>query len=626
MITEIVSYGGTTFWPDYEVGFVPASEPRLPPAQVQLLERIGAWPVIATLTRKPQRLALVIRIVGADRHALRSALFRLFDPHDETPKVLTAETHDGTDVALEALCEDLRVFGDQQHDTAFVATLAVHGDVRWRSVTPASDTWLITASGQTHTIANGGEDEAYPVITMEPTSGKTGGYSYRRWVPVVWRSANAGPQYPLRAELATDALVGAGKMQADGDDLRILVDGSETYRWLDAMNTAATGIWFSADFVGAPSLTLKTAIAGAGDVAAIEFNEAEEAEKLPESGILLIDDEAFVYTGRNLTDVSVTGVTRAAKGTAAGAHNIDDTVHWIQHDVYVLYGNATATAPVVDDDYKPAFELDLSDNETWVYEVFGDNDNHRAARWNGWGYVALTGTAGRYTATQRTLATPYTAIGVWISAQQTGTFGWYLENPCGIVNAAWADGQKRDTAVSDLGTMPAYVAYWLRSAAAWTTQAQMTAPAAANVWEPWSEAAAVADWDPASQIGIFIHYHPCDVEAGTVTVSLNTDEIPLVTVNAEQGNYELACTLTNQTTGDAITLSFVMDLDSELEIDTDEQTVTWLADNSGQFQALSLSTARRQWLRLVPGNNTLRFDDTGTGDVTLVTTWEERHY
>jgi len=623
MITDIVSFDGTTFSPDYEVGFVTASEPRLPGASVQSLERIGAWPVIAALQRKPHRLALVIRIAGSSRNTLRSALFRLFDPEDETPKKLLAANHDGTQMYVYALCEDLRVYGDQQHDIAFVVTLAVDGDVRWRAESATSDTWNITASGQTRSLNNAGEDEVYPVYKVEPTTAKTGGYAYRRWVPVVWRSENAGSDYPLLATMDTATPVGAGKMQADGDDLRVLVDGLEVNRWLDAMNGASTKIWFSASFARAPSLTLKTEIAAAGDIASIEFNEETEVALLPESGILLIDDEAFVYTARILTDAVVTGITRAAKGTSMALHTVGDTVHWIQHDVYVLYGNAAASAPEQPLQHKPAFELDHSDNETWEFEWFGRRGMEQPGSWYGWGPISKYTNSGRYTATGREIENAISVLGAWRAEHGDFAQGWYLQNPCGIVNAAWADGKHRAVVRTDYVV---HLMYWVRGASWWTWQKTLDDPAVDNTWENWSEAAAVADWDAAETLAIALYAYSSDVEAGTVTVSLLATEVPVVSVNAEQGNYELSCTLTNETTGEAITVEFVMDLDSELEIDTDARTVTWLEDDSGQFQVLGLSSARRHWLRLLPGSNTLRFDDTGTGNVTVTTTWRTRYY
>lgn len=640
MITEIVSYGGHAFWPDYEAGFVVASEPRLPGSAVRTLERIGAWPVIVALTRKAESMALLIRIVGDDRDALRSQLFRWFDPEDETPKIIVAQNHDGVAMYRQALCQDLRVFGDQQHDTVFVVTLVVHGDVRWRSVTEDSEAWAITGTGQTHVFVNGGEDEAYPVLTIKPTDAKTGGYAYRRWVPVVWRSRNGGAQYPVMATLATDAIVAAGKMQADGDDLRILVDGSETYRWLDAMNTAATKVWWSMDFTRAPALKIAVAIADTGDVASIQVDDADELVLMPESGIVLIDNEAFVYSARNLTDLQLTGVSRAAKGTAAAAHTIGDTVHWIQHDVYIIYGNAAATDPtlLITDWYKPAFELDLSDNDTWVYEEFDDVYHHRAGRWQPQEPTTIMGNGGSYTATERTIATPFSVIGVWKTAGGGFSQGWHLDNPCGIVNAAWTGGKVR------IGAVPSTVAfrlrYWIRGDSFWTQQHGWISAAgydplpAANTWYSQGGAGwkaefgdvSASDWSAATTLALQRYADAADFEMSGVTVSLLATEVPLVTINTEQGNYGLAATITNQTTGEAITVAFVMDLDSEIEVNTDERTVMWLLDGSGQFQALSLSTARRHWLRLLPGNNTLRWDDAGTNGVTLLTEWEERYY
>jgi phage-related protein len=117
------------------------------------------------------------------------------------------------------------------------------------------------------------------------------------------------------------------------------------------------------------------------------------------------------------------------------------------------------------------------------------------------------------------------------------------------------------------------------------------------------------------------------VECDDVTVNLDSSNTPTATIGAEQGNYELACTITNETTGDAIQLNFSMELNEELEVDTDEKEVVYLANNSRQMQALTLvGGVRREWLPLQPGNNTLRFDDTGTTGVTVTITFEKRYY
>jgi len=81
----------------------------------------------------------------------------------------------------------------------------------------------------------------------------------------------------------------------------------------------------------------------------------------------------------------------------------------------------------------------------------------------------------------------------------------------------------------------------------------------------------------------------------------------------------------NTATGDSIALSLVMGLDETLEVDTDGKTVTLLADGSGQLQALTLvGGARRDWLRLVDGENELSFEDTGTEELEIVLVWDRR--
>lgn len=627
MIVDLISWDGNTFAPDYEAGFLPGSEPRLPRTSASIMKRSGAWPVITGVQRDEHKLKLVVRIVGAvaDRDFLRGQLFGWFDPDDETPKRLVGENQDGIPMYVMALCDDLMVIGDQQHDTGFLITLTVDDDVRWRAQTAETDIWAITASGQTRAIVNGGEDEAYPVITVEPTGAKTGGYAYKRYALVVWNAINSGANYPIRlGPLDTAALVGAAKMQADGDDLRMFVDGVERARFLVDMNDANTYIWFAADWQRAPVLELAASIAGAGSVDTIQLNDADEMALLPSAGFVRVNNEVFSYQARDLVNLRLTGIAREVWGTAAGAHSAGDDVYWMQHEVIVVYGDAAATAPDAAPALEPVFTLADSSNTSWKFEIFGDGDYPtRPASWTRWGTIGLSGNGGTYTATERTLASPYTVAGAWLGTGSGNAFGWGLSNPCGIVNAAWADGKKRAVVVTDFLV---HLMYWVRGASWWTWQATLADPALANTWEAWSEAAAVADWDAADTLAFAAYFFRQDVEAGTVTVSLDATETPTTSIGSEIGNYTLSCTITNETTDEAITVSFDMPLNEELVVDTDERTVTYEPDGSSQFQAVSLDSARRKWLRLVPGSNTLRFDDTGTAAVTLTTEFEERYY
>jgi hypothetical protein len=222
---------------------------------------------------------------------------------------------------------------------------------------------------------------------------------------------------------------------------------------------------------------------------------------------------------------------------------------------------------------------------------------------------------------------------------------WSLYQPCGVVNLLWSGGKVRSSLVDNGAIF--FLRYQPRSSSYYTNQHRWSIfdepLPSANVWHSQGGAgwkagfgdAAAVDWSPADYVSMMrwasatgtpAPFAESFLEFGAVTVYLNAGEVPLVTVGAEDGNYTLAATITNQATGDAITVSYTMDVGGELEIDTDLRTVMDLADGSGQFQAVSFNTARRTWLRLLPGSNTLRFDDVGTNGVKVTVKWEKRYY
>ena len=633
----VETYGGHNIndTTNYKSGFTPAQVWGLPNVGINTISRTGNWPILGNVVRGELAITLFVAIVptvAATIRTLRAQLLRWFDPEDEATNALVI-TDDGTERpryvnVICQKCEPFQIKGMASRN-GFKVTLIVSGDVRWRATTDVTTTWEITASGQTKVVPNAGEDDSYPVYKLMPTAPKAAGYTYRQWFPIKWRSPNAGYSYPVKAIRDTDALITAGKMQADGDDLRILSDGTEVDRWLGDINTVTTDILFNLDFARAPTLLLKTAIAGAGSIDSIEFDDEVEVSLLPDKGIIMIGTEAFVFTGRSLIDASVTGITREAKGTTIGAHAIDDPCYWIQHDVYMVYGNATATAPVTNDVNMPCFELDLSTNTSWVYETFGKFSTSYSGGWQGTGSITLSGGIGRYVTTERAeevRGNKYPVMGIWKNFDSSsGEYfkkSWSLYNPCGIINAAWTNGKKR---AEDIAAFNCYCRYAIRGESSWRTQYNIPAPTVPNVWEAWTKAAAAA-WSEADTIELGLVFHDSDVEIGDVTVTLSATDTPEITYGAEQGNYEIDCTLTNNTTGESIYLNFVLDEDTVLEVDTYNNVITWLADNSRQYQAISWSSKRKNWLKLLPGNNTLEFIDVGTDTLTLTVVATPRYY
>jgi hypothetical protein len=441
---------------------------------------------------------------------------------------------------------------------------------------------------------------------VTPTSAKSGSsdYIYQRFVAIRWRVDDAATGYPVDIcdnAFDTDALVTASKMQADGDDLRVKVDGSEVDRWLQDINTVTTQVWVNLDWSAKWEGTIVSAI-GAGDtVTSIVVNE--DTSNLPSEGLLCINSEIFSYTAKNDSTKTLTIGERAAKGSTAAGHSASDVIWWCQHDISILYGNAGATAPSVDDDYKPIFELD-STNTSWDYNNFGENDGLRTGAWI---FSVINGTPTKTTANQGTDADPWSDIGIsftdrWQRAQ------WRIDNPCGI-------------------TVSNYILSW----DSYFVEDHVAAPGSADTWEAWSDSetlqtgATAAGFELMSQSG---YSNDGWVEVADVTLTLNSSNTPAITIHPEETSYSLTFTLANNTTGESISFDYSnLDTDESVTIDTGAKTVTDDQDGTSQFQALTLDGGpRRDWFRLAKGDNEWEYTDVNTAGVTIDVEFRQRDH
>lgn len=608
-------------------GFAPHG---LPPLRSNAVDRHGLWPKLSSVTRPGRVLSFTVYVRSGGSSA---QLTSWFDPEDETAKQLIVEdAAGGNDRYVMAICEGLDEVPFRA-GKAYLVTVRVDGDPRWRETTATTDSWGITATGQTKNLTNNGKDDAYPVLEVMPTSSKSSGFTKKRQIFVRWRVASTYSKYPIditNDSFDTAAEIAGSDMQADGDDLRVYLNGSEIDRWLDGINTTTTKVWCNLDFQPAIEGTLGTAIASSGSITSIDFSAMTLGAfaSLPYSGIVVIDSEAFSYTSRNLQTMKLEGITRNVKATSLAAHSAGATIWWLQHDLVIYYGDSSLSAPSVDDNYKPIFNLSTSTNTSWDYDEFGEEDGLRTGAWQ---FVNTTNSSQKYTANQNTDADPWTEIGI---ANNILGYGlsyarWELTNPCGITNANFQNGEKR----SESNTSAWYATIQSRDAGgAFTLEDTIAAPSTTSVWESWSDNEVIT----AGAVTVLLQLQRAKgvpasedqmIEVADVTITLNSSNTPTVTIGSEQTNYPLTARITNNNTGQAIYLTFGMEIDEELQIDTDDKTVVYLKDNTNQFSALALiGGARRDWLKLAPGVNEIQFDDTGTGNVTIGFSWEERHY
>jgi len=499
---------------------------------------------------------------------------------------------------------------------------------------------VLGSTGDTISLTNHGDAYSEPIIKIKPTATKTGGYAYRRWLAIYNRVARALTNYPLEVTTAAGTgfdhatIVAAGKAQADGDDLLVEVDGVEVDRWLNGPNTATCKIWANLTFQAGQSSALAETFAADAEVSSITV---VSATTFPTSGTLYnpTSGEAFTYTGKDNSLNRFTGVTRAAKGTTAAQNTLGQTIWWVEHDVWLLYGNASATVPTVDDTVKPIFELDHSTNTSWVYETFRNDSEGRSGAWSYEQVIRnpdFYGTDhGGYTVGD------YTELGIATAGmtegyEVKGRFKVY--NPCGITNANFTNGEKNCYNVVSSNWAAAIESSL--NGSTWTTEYSIPTPVADGQWEAWTrdEALTAGSLYVATSLAAD-HYAPHYLEAGDCSLTINSSNTPIVVLGSEQGAYPLDLILTVVLGGDdqeSIQLQFMMALDQELEIDCENRTVTYLKENGNQFQALTLLSPalRNYWARLPghwDGGETvlLRADETGLNGMTITVTYPDTY-
>ena len=592
----------------------------LPELEIHSVARHGAHPLIGGVTRQGIEVMMEVEALAGSADTLRA----WFDNEDATPKVLVVTDEGGTNARYWKLLAARFIPTNTPY--IYLVTLRSHGDVRLRSVTPTSQHWDVTSSGATVAVNNGTagiNDEAYPVITLTPRAYATGANTYRRFVTVRWRASSAASRYPVdivNAGLDT-RIASTHFASATGDDIRVIVNGVEANYWLHNVNTATTKVWVNLDWQAAQGGTLAVSM-GTGSITTVTVNE--DITNFPASGLLEIGSELFAYSGKDTALRQFTGVTRAAKGTTAASHAAASGVSWIQHDVWIEYGSASMAAPAIDNTRKPMFVLSGSSNTSWDYDDFDEEGATRAAVW---GFTNVRNTA-RYGGNQAASASPYGELGIRDDCADLGVKTaieayWSLFNPCGIVSANFQNGEY-------YYSRNEWTALRVRSSsdgASWTTS--YTVPVSVlNAWTAWSQNITLVSNARYVQLHMSEYAKntkPMRVEAADVTLALNSSYTPTVTIGGEQSTYRLQGTITNVTTGDALEVEFGMDIDESLEIDTDTHDVTYLTDNSPQYQALGIvGGSRKHLLRLQPGSNSLKYEETGLVDIDIDIEFERR--
>jgi hypothetical protein len=625
---------GTPFKASFPLG----SKTRLN-ANPIFVQRAGEYPKLSGAQLGSHTLNINVWIAdGQNINTNRELVKQYFNTDGLLHNLIITDGSGGTQWYVSGIVQSVNPDGQAMRN-GFVITIAVEYPY-FRLVTAATDTWNITASGQ----GNGGETNAGnikvpPKFDITPTIAKVGGYLYRRWV-AVYNNLDAGyvDAIDITGGGLDTATLTTAKMQADGDDFRVWMDGAEADRWLYDMDTAATKCWVNLSFSPKQEGTISGNLAGAGSTATVSFSRTRAnlaflqfLKTKAVNRVLLIESEALTFTAANVDtfNYQITGAVRAAKGTTIAAHVAPLTIRWIEHDIWILYGDSSASAPDTNDDYKPIFSL-ASTNASRVYTNFFDTGSARPGAWKGGVQSSRTQLSYTYTGDENVFTNPSVELGLAMVggndfqvANEQGTLYWIYTDPAGITSVTYA-GKKYNTS-----SWPAIVGLqYLQDNAVWFTANNETEPIAEYTWQAIPSTAValggtyktirfVIDGQLDSVIGEAVL-----AQFDALTLARASANLPTISVGSEIAAYYFDTVLANTTTSESLRFAAVCGLNDTLTIDC-ENKLCYLSDG-GQVKIPEKSTNREAWLDMAVGSNVLTFTDAGTAGVTVITTHRDR--
>ena len=618
----------------------------IPPGQLMNLSanaitvpRAIDFPFLSTTNLQPHTFTFGINIVnGQSIHTNREIIKKYFNVQDKQRHNLVAKDTADSDRQWYLTGFPIRV--TEQEPNHFIITLTVEMPV-WRVVTPITFSWDITASGQSSSISNIGNVNVKPVITVTPTDVKTNAtsYTFRRFV-TVYNNLATTYNAPLEVGGPLDtATLTTTKMQADRDDLRVIIDGVEVDRWLQDMDTSTTEVWVNVNLSPKHEGTLKTSLANSGDAVTVAFNETSANLKMLQhlataaNQCFLIESELFTYDRANvdLANYQITACARAQKDSSFAAHTGGSlTIRHIEHDIWIIYGNPAETAPDTDDTYKPIFAL-TSTNSSWVYTNFSDTTSARPGAWKSEVMESKSGASYVYTATEDTTADPSTTMGMALLGStyqgvpqgEDGLIAWSLYQGAGFTSIVY-EGSRFAT---DITSFPSVVGLQrLDVLGVWNLAGgTITAPSTTQSWQTFATSTTsggtnykyirfVMDGSLKVSTGI-----SAKSEFDTVTVGLATP--PTVSIGAETATYWFTAKITNITSGEWLYFETIATDSTATTIDCDTKKA-YRPD--GAPVIVTFSDVRESWLDLSAGTNNISFTDLDTAAVTLAISHTDR--
>lgn len=621
-----------------------------------LVNRSGEYPFLSGAVKNPSTLVLRIDVrPGNNINTYREQLKKYFFSDDNKHNLVIEDKNDSNRQYYRSGIPTMLIGSANDEPSTFMVTIQTDYPY-WQLVTAVSDSWAISASGDSNDVTNIGNIPVPPVFTITPTVTKTTGLKYRRYVPIY---NNTDKTYISTLDLTNggldvQALIDANKMQVDGDDFRWWHDGAFGDRWLNGVDSDATPakLWTS-NYKMSPRTEGITSTLFDSDDTTILFNHTRDnldflrKLKIVANPVLQVDassdsDSAIEFIcfdpdNIDILNYQITSVTRNEKDSTAVPHLAGVTVRHIEHDDWMLYGDSDMTAQDVDDRYKPLLNLANSLNSKWYWSpnaTFYDADNDRPGAWKPEVLSSRTGLSYNYTDFENAFVNPAETMGLALVGSsdfqvqnESAVLDWIFTHPARMETISY-DGFKYST-----GSFPAICGLqYLQPGVAWFTLSNEDIPVDSDLFT-WVYFDHSADSDAISIGGYNTIRFAVDGLLSSVIdeaaladfyvywVSFDSDDIPAVNPQSEASVNFFDFKLTNGATNEYILVQTPCKLNQPLTIDCVNKQA-YLAD--GARVNVILSSDRAEWLNLAPGTNPFNYVDVGTVGVNIVISHRDR--
>jgi hypothetical protein len=375
----LTSFDGTTFASiGWSAGFPDGTERGQWSVDSRVTPRTGNTSILAPGAISPRRIVVDFSLLpGFDVRTAAGDLLGLLDPRPQEARLLVGTREPSGDVVQRSARVELPDGFDLDGSLNVVRAVFVSEEPEWTktAATTASQSGSVSPFQLAET--NEGKATVFPRYRIgwsvqRGTKGPVVGQALLRSMTLTNTQSRTVPPFPRRINLGdTAALVSGGKAQADGDDLRVLIDGKDRTRKLIGWNKTQTYAWVTIPGMDAgEALTIDVVYGNASATDPPEWDSIRDLTRpVPDLG-----NETGTATGGSPTTMVRASATWDADRWYGGmltmltgtALNVGVSREIISNSGTTITVSPAFPAAVVNTD---TYLITMSGNDRWIYQT-----------------------------------------------------------------------------------------------------------------------------------------------------------------------------------------------------------------------------------------------------------------